>query len=273
MTNVRLHIAYDGTRYHGWQRQPNVQTVEGELLRAISKLLDCDQDVVQLQGASRTDAGVHARGQVANVVFEAERTPWDFVRGLNAMTADDITVNTAEVVRDDFNSRFDTGGKRYIYSIWNHRFSHPWHYRQQWRLGGSFDVGSMKDATKWLIGELDFASFRASDCQAATTVREISRIDILENETDLKFVVEGTAFLKNMVRILVGTLVEVGLGQRRAESLRDVVAARDRTKAGRTAPASGLCLDEVFYPDDPWSLPADIGSWQLAHDESVVSDG
>lgn len=261
MTNIRIHVAYDGTEYHGWQRQPGVRTVEGELLHALATLLNCEEDVVQLQGASRTDAGVHARGQVANIVFDADRDVWDFVRSLNALTDPDISVNFAELVPDEFNARFDSKGKRYVYTIWNHRFPHPWLHRLHWTFSQrTLDTDAMNDAAQHLVGEHDFSAFRAADCQSSSTVREISKVDVKTEGHAVIVTVVGTAFLKNMVRILVGSLVDVGTNYRSKDWIAEVLASRDRQNAGRTAPASGLVLDEVFY-DLQWEKRVDIGAW------------
>jgi tRNA pseudouridine38-40 synthase len=211
------------------------------------------------QGASRTDAGVHAAGQVASFSHDTSRLPWDFVRGLNALTPPEICVNHAEEVSTDFNARFSSQGKRYEYTIWNHRFEHP-HMRQAWRIARPLNLEPMRTASAALLGEHDFASFRAAGCQAKTTVRCLTRIEISSNQEWVKIVVEGTAFLRHMVRILVGTLVDFGLGRRVPQEMTEILSACDRRRAGRTAPAKGLCLLEVFYPDDPWHTPPRIGA-------------
>ncbi len=250
MKNIRLHIAYHGADFHGWQRQPDCSTVEGEIRKAIEQLLDTEE--YSFQGASRTDAGVHAKGQVANLKHATNRTVWDFVRGLNAMTPKAIRINHAEEIDLDFNARHHSAGKRYRYRIFRHRFPDPLQGHLQWEVKGRLDVEAMQVAGHFLVGEHDFSAFRASDCQARTTQREINKVNIITNEAYLEIVVQGNAFLKNMVRIIAGTLVEVGLGQKEAAAIPKILLSKTRAKAGRTAPARGLLLDEIFYPDYPW---------------------
>ncbi len=251
MKNIRLHIAYQGTHFHGWQRQPDCSTVEGEIRTAISKLLN--SDAFEFQGASRTDAGVHAAGQVANLKHDTNRSVWDFVRGLNAMTPNSIRINHAEEIGLDFNARHHSDGKRYRYQIFRHRFPNPLQGHLQWEVKGDLNVDNMREAGQCLLGDHDFSAFRASDCQALSTVRSMHEIRVEEHATHLEIVVVGNAFLKNMVRIITGTLVEVGLGQKTVEQIPGILNGRVRAAAGRTAPARGLLLDEVFYPDHPWS--------------------
>lgn len=247
MANVRLTIGYDGTHYRGWAEQPTVPTVQGELRRALAQLLAVDAEIIQIQGASRTDAGVHAQGQVANVHHDTDRTEWDFVRGLNALTNDDITVWSAEFVDDTFNARHDSQGKRYRYRIWPHRFPDPLRRTQAWTVRQTLNRDAMHAGAAHLIGTHDFSSFRAADCQAATTIRELTRVEILEHDDELVLWVEGTAFLKYMVRNIAGTLVDIGRGRHRADDMPAIIAAKRRAAAGQTAPPHGLTLMQVFY--------------------------
>lgn len=256
---IRLHLAYEGTTFHGWQRQPGVRTVEGEVMAALAKLWNCPLDEVQIQGASRTDAGVHALGQV--VSFDdggRDRDVWDYVRGLNAMTPSQITINHAERI-DEFNARHDSRGKLYRYRIWNHRFANPLELNRMWVHGGALDIERMREAAEHLIGEFDFAAFRAADCQALTTRREITRVSIEVDEPEIVIEVEGTAFLKYMVRILTGTLADVGYGHIEPDEIPAIIEGRDRSKAGQTAPSCGLTLVRVFYPDHPWQIEPRVG--------------
>ena len=246
MTNVKLTIAYDGAAYHGWAEQPDVVTVAGTLRQALGRLLNVPADEIRLQGASRTDSGVHAQGQVMNLHHDTNRDLWDFVRGLNALTPDDITIWDAVVVADDFNARHDSRGKHYRYRFWPHRFADPLRRRQTWHVRHELDVARMQRAAKHLLGTHDFTSFRAADCQAQSTVRELTRVDLVACDDELELHVEGTAFLKYMVRNIAGTLVEVGRGQIDAD-LEAILRARDRRAAGQTAPPHGLTLLEVFY--------------------------
>ena len=256
---IRLHLAYAGTSFHGWQRQPGVRTVEGELLKALAELWNCPLDEVEVQGASRTDSGVHALGQVVSFDDEGRgRNVWDYVRGLNAMTPREITINHAERI-DSFNARHDSGGKRYRYRIWNHRFAHPLELDRMWVHCSDLDVERMRAAATHLVGEFEFDAFRASDCQAQTTRREITRVSIDVDAPEIMITVEGTAFLKYMVRIMTGTLADVGAGHIEPEEIPAIIAGRDRTKAGQTAPACGLTLVEVFYPEHPWGTEPRVG--------------
>ncbi len=256
MKNIRLHIAYQGTDFHGWQRQPDCSTIEGEIRLAIAKLLNTD--AFEFQGASRTDAGVHALGQVANLKHDTDRSIWDFVRGLNSMTPNSIRINHAEEIDLDFNARHQSDGKRYRYNIFRHRFPNPLQGHMQWEVKGDLKASDMHAAGQFLLGEHDFSAFRASDCQAKSTIRLMHEIRVIEHASHLEIVVVGNAFLKNMVRIITGTLVEVGLGQKRVDQMAEILNGKVRAAAGRTAPARGLLLDEVFYPDHPWSSPPSV---------------
>lgn len=257
MTTVRLHIAYDGAAYHGWAEQPDVPTVQGTVRTALGRLLG-EVDVA-LQGASRTDAGVHALGQVASFSHDTSRTVWDFVRGLNALTPDDIAIWHAEAVGDGFNARHCSTGKRYRYRIWPYRFPDPLRRGQTWLVKQHLDVDVMRRAAESLVGVHDFTSFRAADCQAATTTRELTRVELEQVDDELVVWVEGTAFLKYMVRNIVGTLVDIGTGLRAPDSIPTILAARSRARAGVCAPPHGLTLMEVFYENDPWDTPPRVG--------------
>lgn len=259
---LRLHISYDGTPFHGWQAQPGgVPTVQGSLIKALARFLDRPEDEIALQGASRTDAGVHALGQVASTVFDDSRTVWDYVRALNALTPDAISVNHGELI-PVFNARHDSRGKRYEYRIWNHRFVHPLERHRTWAFKHNLDIDRMRQAAELMLGQHDFSAFRAADCQAVTTQRELHRVDVLAQGPDVRIVVEGTAFLKNMVRIIVGTLAEVGCGQLEIEAVSKALKSGDRNDAGMTAQPQGLTLQEVFYPDHPWDIAPSIGGWK-----------
>lgn len=244
---LRLVIAYDGGPFHGWQYQPGLPTVQGELIAALARILDQPEDTIQFQGASRTDAGVHAMGQVASIAFDPRRTVWDYIRGLNALTPDAILVRRGELLDFPFNARFDSKGKHYEYRIWNHSYPEPLERHRTWTYGPQLDVEKMQEAALHLVGEHDFAAFRARDCQASTTVREIFGVDVVREHELIRITVRGNAFLKNMVRIIAGTLLEVGDSRRTPDSIKTALQSLDRKDAGRTAPPHGLCLMEVFY--------------------------
>lgn len=243
MRNIRLIIAYHGTAYSGWQIQPTVPTIQGEIERRLQHMTG---EACRLRVAGRTDAGVHARGQMANFHCESAIPLRSIYRGLNALLPSDIAILAATEVDPDFDSRRNNHGKHYRYQIWNARSPSPPHGPVSWHLNRALDAGAMAAAGQHLVGTHDFQSFRAANCDSETTVRTLYRCSIGTSPPLLEIDVEGTAFLKNMVRIIVGTLVEVGRGTRETGSIVELLRARDRTRAGLTAPAHGLTLMEVF---------------------------
>jgi tRNA pseudouridine38-40 synthase len=244
---VRLVIEYDGTRYVGWQVQPNGPSIQAEVERALATLRKAP---VRVTAAGRTDAGVHALGQV--VSFAEERPlPLDaYFKGMNALLPADIAVREAGFEPDGFDARRSAAGKRYRYRIENGRTRAPLSRHVAWQQFRPLDVEAMRAGAARLIGRHDFAAFQAADCQCEHAVRDLTRLDVVgEAGGRIELVVEATAFVKHMVRNLVGTLVEVGLGKRSPGSIDALLASGDRTKAGPTAPPQGLCLEEVFYGD------------------------
>jgi tRNA pseudouridine38-40 synthase len=242
---VKLILEYDGTDYVGWQVQPNGPSVQSVVERALAELHGSPRRVT---AAGRTDAGVHARGQVAS--FREERPlPLDaYVKGMNSLLPDDVAVRAASVEGDGFDARRSARGKRYRYRIELAPTRAPLTRRQAWQLFRPLDAGAMRAAAAALVGRHDFGAFQAADCASEHAVRDLLRLDVLAVPGGLEVVAEATAFVKHMVRNLVGTLVEVGVGRRDAGSMPALVASRDRARAGRTAPPQGLCLEEVFYP-------------------------
>lgn len=251
MRKIRIVVEYDGTTLSGWQRQANAPTVQQHIEEALAQIL---QHEVTIAGASRTDAGVHARGQVA--AFETERSiPLHGIRrGLNSLLPDSIAVRSADEVPLDFHPRFGATGKHYRYTIYRAPDRSPRLRDRAWHHAEPLDVACMRDAARSLVGEHDFAAFRAAGCTARTTVRRIDTVDLIEgvpglpgDENLLSIDVRGNAFLRNMVRILVGTLADVGRGSLEVAQVAEILASLDRTKAGKTAPAHGLELVEVRY--------------------------
>jgi tRNA pseudouridine38-40 synthase len=243
--SVKLVVAYDGTRYVGWQVQPNGPSIQAELERALSTL---HQEPVRVTGAGRTDAGVHALGQVASFAVERALPLSAYVKGMNALLPEDVAVREAEVCEGPFDARRDATGKRYRYRIENAPTRAPLSRLHAWQVFRLLDAGAMRAAAGQLLGRHDFGAFRAADCEAHHAVRELRRLDVVgEGGGRIEVVAEATAFLKHMVRNLVGTLVEVGLGARAPDSMAGLLASRDRTLAGRTAPPQGLVMEEVFY--------------------------
>ena len=243
--HIRLVVEYDGTSLCGWQRQANGPTVQGHLEAALARLLSHEAPVV---GASRTDAGVHARGQVASFRTERPIPLHGIRRGLNSILPRQIAVRDAAEVPEYFHPRFSATGKHYRYTILARPDRSPRWRDRAWHHPEPLSIEAMAAAAASLLGEHDFAAFRAAGCTAATTTRRIEAIELSAPDPELLVVdVRGNAFLRNMVRILVGTLVEVGAGRRPAAQVSEILASRDRTRAGITAPAHGLELMEVRY--------------------------
>lgn len=249
MQRVKLVLEYDGSDYAGWQIQANGPTVQGRLQRALGQL--CGQPV-GVWAAGRTDSGVHARGQV--VAFDSPvvlpmRAYW---LGLNGLLPEDISVVHAEEAPPGFDPRRWAHGKRYVYRISNLRSRSPLRRRTHWEIFQPLAVDAMAAASPSLLGTHDFSAFRAADCQAKGARRRLTRCDVVGvSGGEVVVTVEGTAFLKHMVRNLVGSLVEVGRMRQPPGWLAEVLASGQRALAGPTAPPQGLCLDEVFYGDGP----------------------
>jgi tRNA pseudouridine38-40 synthase len=224
--------------------QPNGRSVQQELEKAIERL--CGEPV-RVTGAGRTDAGVHARGQVASLRAPRELPLKAWTAGLNALLPDDVACLRAEAAPEGFDARRWARGKRYTYTILESAVRSPLERGRAWQIRRPLDVDAMRRGRPALLGVHDFSAFRAADCPARTTVREVRRLDIDRSGPRIELVLEATAFLKHMVRNIVGTLVELGHGRREADSLPALLEGRDRTQAGPTAPAHGLVLDEVFY--------------------------
>jgi tRNA pseudouridine38-40 synthase len=242
--NIKLTIEYDGTDYCGWQVQPTGKTVQGVLEKAISTLVG---RATRITGSGRTDAGVHALGQVANFLSDKKLEPYRVQRALNALTPEDVTIKTVEIVPDDFDARRQGRSRIYEYRILNRSSPSPFHLRYAWHVHDSLDLAAMRQAITCLNGEHDFSSFRAAGCDAVHPVRTVYASSISRSGEVIVFTVEATAFLRHMVRNLVGTLVEVGRQQRSPQSFAALLDARDRTQAGMKAPAHGLFLMEVKY--------------------------
>jgi tRNA pseudouridine38-40 synthase len=245
--HIRLTVEYDGAGLAGWQRQDNAPTVQGHLEEALARLLQHPTAVV---GASRTDAGVHARGQVA--AFRTERPiPLHGVRrGLNSLLPRPIAITDAREVGDDFHPRFSATGKHYRYLVLARPDRAPRWAGRAWHRPFRLDEDAMRAGAAALLGEHDFASFRAAGCSARTTHRRVDAIDIgrAPDEPDLiAFDVRGNAFLRHMVRIVVGTLIDVGEGRLPPAQVSEILAACRREAAGQTAPAHGLELLAVHY--------------------------
>lgn len=249
MPRVKIVLEYDGSNYVGWQLQTNGPSVQGRVQRALNDLIGQHVSVV---AAGRTDSGVHARGQVACFDSPASLPMKAYWMGLNSLLPEDIAVVSAEIVDDAFDPRRWARGKRYRYLISNRRSRSPMRRLTHWEIFQPLNVTAMAQAAKLLVGSHDYSAFRASDCQAAHARREIRKLEVLGATSDeVAIVVEGTAFLKHMVRNMVGTLADVGRARQPVEWVAQVLESRDRTQAGQTAPPHGLSLEEVFYGDGP----------------------
>ncbi len=243
MRNIRLTLEYDGTDFSGWQIQREGRTVQGVLEAALASMT---RTPTRVRGAGRTDAGVHALGQVANFRTECHVPPVGFHRGLNAILPRDLAVLEAAEVDESFDARRHARGKRYTYRVWNHETRTPSEERTTWHVRAPLDVDAINAAAQPLLGEHDFRAFRAAD-QRESTVRLMRRIEAARRGSVVIIEVEATAFLKHMVRILVGTLVAAGRREITSDDVAVILASRDRTRAGLTAPPQGLCLSEVYY--------------------------
>ena len=242
--NIKLTIEYDGTNYHGWQIQPKGETIQAVFERAVSTFLGAPTRVI---GSGRTDAGVHALGQVANFFCDKAPDLHRLQRGLNALTPEDIAIKAVEWVPDSFDARRDGRSRVYQYRIWNHPWPSPFHVRYAWHIHDSLQFALMSEAISALEGEHDFSSFQAAGCDAAHPVRRVYRNSLEQSGALIIYTIEATAFLRHMVRNIVGTLVEVGRGERSPQQFAELLGARDRTQAGPTAPGHGLFLVEVKY--------------------------
>lgn len=244
MPTLKLTLQYDGTNYVGWQRQPNGISIQELVERALEPIAGRPVAIV---GAGRTDAGVHALGQVASVELESNLDTATLARALNAALPEDVRVAAVERVPADFNARFSAAGKVYEYRVWNGAFVPPFERLYAWHVPQPLDVDRMRGATRALVGTHDFSAFRAAGSEAATSERTLNALDLTADGSRLALAASGDGFLRHMVRTIVGTIVEVGLGRRSVESVAATLASRDRASAGPTAPAQGLFLVRVDY--------------------------
>lgn len=244
MTNYKLLIEYDGTRYYGWQRQPNQNTIQGKLESVLSAMCQKDVEVI---GAGRTDGGVHAKGMVANVNLETELSAEEIRDYLNRYLPDDIAVLEVKEASPRFHARYNATGKTYCYTCFDGDVKPVFDRRYYTRLEEKPDAELMRRAAEVLLGQHDFRNFCVNPRMKKSTVRCVDKILIERDGGYIRFTFHGTGFLQNMVRIMVGTLLEVGCGRMTAEQVREVLENPERQKAGPTAPAQGLCLMSVDY--------------------------
>ncbi len=244
MRNFLFTIAYDGTDYHGWQVQPNGMTVQQAVQDAIEKILQKRENII---GCSRTDSGVHANNFCFNMRTESKIEPYRMVGAMNAVLPDDIAVKSCVEVPLDFHARYDSKGKEYIYKIWNSPQRNPFLQDRYLHYKKPLDVNMLNLAAQAYVGKHDFSAFCAAKTSVEDFVRTVEYANVTGNDEEVCFTVKADGFLYNMVRIMVGTLLEVAEGKISAESIVGIIDSFDREKAGRTAPAHGLYLNKVFY--------------------------
>ena len=247
MRNIKLTVAYDGTDYYGFQEQrgTGLPTIQEVLEAALSKMAG---SYIQVYGAGRTDSGVHARGQVVN--FDCTKWPVPTERlalALNGVLPNDIAAVKAEDVAPDFHARFSAQGKTYLYRVYNHNIPSPFENRYSHYMPSFLDTGAMGKAAALLEGTHDFKTFQAANSPVRNTVRTIFQTSVYRESNVIYFSLSGDGFLYNMVRIITGTLLEIGQGKRSPATMSDTIAARDRIAAGPTVPGRGLFLEKVYY--------------------------
>ncbi len=245
MRNIRLLIEYDGTNYQGWQVQLKGLTIQGMIEEKLTLITG---EVIHLIGSGRTDSGVHAFGQVANFKTKSKLDVHSIQRALNSLLPPDIVIQRAEEVEEDFHARRESKSKVYEYRILNQDIRSAFRHEYAWHIPQKLDLEEMRKATQILIGEHDFSSFRSVGSPTQTAIRRVIRAEWKRGREGLiQFEIEANGFLKQMVRAIVGTLVEVGRGKINADEFREILDSKDRKKAGPTAPAHGLFLKEVKY--------------------------
>ncbi|RLB65165.1 MAG: tRNA pseudouridine(38-40) synthase TruA [Deltaproteobacteria bacterium] len=244
MRTILLNIEYDGTAYAGWQIQPNILAVQEVVESALTQILGQE---VRIHSSGRTDAGVHARSMMVHFQTESNIPLQAFREGVNGFLPVDIAIREAREMPEGFHARYSAKGKWYRYTIYNNDVRSPLAARTSWHLRGSLDLDMMRTAAESLVGKHDFQAFRSSGCVAKTSVREIFQVDVFADQEFVYIDIKGSGFLRNMVRIIAGTLVEVGQGRRPASDLPELLRLESRLSCGPTAPAHGLCLQEVWY--------------------------
>ena len=245
MRNFKLILQYEGTRYQGWQKQTSTDnTIQGKLELLLTRLFGVQTEI---HGSGRTDAGVHALAQTANFCAETEMSCDEILVSMNQYLPDDIGVISVEEVPLRFHSRLNACGKRYCYRVINSAIPNVFWRRYALEVPQNLDVEAMEKAASYLLGEHDFKAFTSAKKGKKSTVRRIDKIDIGKEGDLLTFIFEGNGFLYHMVRILMGTLLEVGAGKRSPEEMSEILAFGNREKAGALVPAKGLTLMEVFY--------------------------
>ena len=245
MRNFMLTLSYDGSRYHGWQRQGNTEnTIQQRLESALSRLLS---QPVEISGSGRTDAGAHAKMQVASFKADTALTTDEILTGLRALMPEDIAAHSLTDAPPRFHARLSCTGKTYVYRVQNSPVPNVFERKYMYRIDEELDLEKMRSAAKLLLGEHDFSAFCSNKRMKKSAVRRVDEIRIDDLGSELRFTVSGNGFLYNMVRIIVGSLLEVGAQRMTQEALAAALKSKKRENAGPTAPACGLCLYEVRY--------------------------
>jgi len=240
----KLTLEYDGTLYHGWQKQPKHITIQSSVEHALSRLT---QETIKIVGAGRTDAGVHAMGQVTHFQLNKHFPPSELLRGVNALLPCDIAVKKVTEVDSSFHARYGARRKTYRYFIYNAQTRSPWKEKIAWQVGLPLDIQKMRQAAKSLMGTHDFTSLCAKDNDAENHIVNLLKIAVFKKEAQIQITLTANRFLRYMVRNIVGLLVEIGRGKRDADTISTILEGQDRRLAGLTAPPHGLFLMEVRY--------------------------
>lgn len=244
MRNIKLAIEYDGTNYAGWQIQKNAKSIQGTLESALKRIIE---EKVRLISCGRTDSGVHAIGHVGNFKTKSKIPLSNLQRGLNSILPRDIVIKEVKEVALNFNSRFDAKSKVYRYTILNRSYPQALCRNYFYYIPYKLDLDMVKREAKCLVGRHDFKSFQAADKKERSSIRTIKKLEVKRKKDVIEVEIEADGFLYNMVRNIVGTLIEIGRGRFKAGSMKKILKAKNRDLAGPTAPAKGLCLAEVKY--------------------------
>lgn len=244
MRNIKLIIEYDGKSFNGWQKQPNKLNIQGEIEKAIGEITGEEIDLI---ASGRTDAGVHSLGQTANFKTNSNIPIEKFPIAINSKLKKSIVIKSAEEVDERFHSRYSVKSKKYRYTINNSQYGSAIYRDMEYHFPFDLDVQKMQEAAQFFEGEHDFKAFKASGTSSKSSVRTIFKAEVIKNEDRIYIELTGNGFLYNMVRIISGTLVDVGTGKIKSEEIKDIIESKERIRAGKTLPARGLCLVEVNY--------------------------
>lgn len=244
MRNIKLTLEYDGTNYLGWQKQPKGITVQGAVEEALSKLTKEEASII---GCSRTDSKVHAKRYVCNFTTKSRIPAESFREALNFHLPEDIAVIDSSEVDESFHARYNCVGKMYSYTIVNTKSRMPMCRNFAYHVKHELNIDRMKEAAEFFVGTHDFEAFRNLGSSVKTTVRTITKLEVVQENEYIKIYIAADGFLYNMVRIIVGTLIDVGIGKKEPSDIKIILESKERKRAGKTCPPQGLCLFEVYY--------------------------